>query len=116
MVGANKVCRVCVSFVENFFYKTAKDGKFSSLTWHDLLSSSYDYELPISYGSDCEDAAERLALAAGRRENATLTEPASSHANCLKTQQVPSVGCTLCYTPMNVSQLQSLPEGSAVRV
>src|SRR5690349_7576682 len=31
------------------------------------------------------------------RENAILTEPASSHANCLKTRRLPPVGCTLCW-------------------
>ena len=32
-----------------------------------------------------------------RRENAILTEPASSHENCLKTRRLPPVGCTLCW-------------------
>jgi len=30
------------------------------------------------------------------RDNATLTEPTSSHTNCLKTRRLPPVGCTLC--------------------
>jgi hypothetical protein len=30
------------------------------------------------------------------RDNAILTEPTSSHANCLKTRRLPPVGCTLC--------------------
>ena len=30
------------------------------------------------------------------RDNAALTEPTSSHVNCLKTRRVPPVGCTLC--------------------
>src|SRR6266508_4188335 len=28
------------------------------------------------------------------RDNATLTEPTSSHAKCLKTRRLPPVGCT----------------------
>src|SRR6266508_1163262 len=31
------------------------------------------------------------------RDNATLTEPTSSHANCSKTRRLPPVGCTLCW-------------------
>jgi len=31
------------------------------------------------------------------RDNATLPEPAPSHANCLKTRRLPPVGCTLCW-------------------
>src|SRR5512134_1874746 len=31
------------------------------------------------------------------RGNAILTEPTSSHANCLKTRRLPPVGCTLCW-------------------
>jgi len=30
------------------------------------------------------------------RDNAALTEPTSSRANCLKTRRLPPVGCTLC--------------------
>ena len=32
----------------------------------------------------------------GGRDNAILSEPTSSHANCLKTRRLPPVGCTLC--------------------
>ena len=41
---------------------------------------------------------QRLALPGwwAGRENAILTEPTSSHANCLKTRRLPPVGCTLC--------------------
>src|SRR6266542_2741496 len=31
------------------------------------------------------------------RDNATLPEPTSSHANYLKTRRLPPVGCTLCW-------------------
>src|SRR6266540_231957 len=31
------------------------------------------------------------------RDNTILTEPTSSHANCLKTRRVLPVGCTLCW-------------------
>ena len=31
------------------------------------------------------------------RDNAILTEPTSSHGNCLKTRRLPPVGCTLCW-------------------
>ena len=31
------------------------------------------------------------------RDNATLTEPTSSHPKCLKTRRLPPVGCTLCW-------------------
>ncbi len=31
------------------------------------------------------------------RDHAILTEPTSSHTNCLKTRRLPPVGCTLCW-------------------
>src|SRR5688572_9117150 len=31
------------------------------------------------------------------RDTASLTEPASSYTNCLKTRRLPPVGCTLCW-------------------
>ncbi len=34
------------------------------------------------------------------RDNAILTEPTSSRANCLKTRRLPPVGCTLCVRPV----------------
>src|SRR5512143_3502863 len=33
------------------------------------------------------------------RDNATLTEPIPSHANCLKMRRLPPLGCTLCWVP-----------------
>ena len=35
------------------------------------------------------------------RDNATLTEPTSSHAKCLKTRKLPPVGCTLCWAAVS---------------
>src|SRR5512145_952970 len=43
----------------------------------------------------------RYPLGVGR-DNATLTEPASSHANCLKTRRLPPVGCTLCWAALDL--------------
>src|SRR6476469_4961044 len=31
------------------------------------------------------------------RDNAIVTEPTSSHTDCLKTRRLPPVGCTPCY-------------------
>ncbi len=36
-------------------------------------------------------------------DNAVLTEPASSHANCLKTRRLPPVGCTRCWRQIAIS-------------
>jgi hypothetical protein len=36
------------------------------------------------------------------RDNATLTEPTPSHANCLKTRRLPPVGCTLCWAAFSL--------------
>ena len=36
------------------------------------------------------------------RENAALTEPTSSHANCQKTRRIPLVGCTLCWAVLTL--------------
>jgi len=40
----------------------------------------------------------------GGGENAILTEPASSHATCLKTRRLPPVGCTLCWASSKSNQ------------
>src|SRR5512138_1543165 len=38
-------------------------------------------------------------------DNAILTEPAWSHATCLKTRRVPPVGCTRCWAAVLVLEL-----------
>ena len=35
--------------------------------------------------------------------NVTLTEPTPSHAKCLKTRRLPSVGCTLCWAALCIA-------------
>src|SRR5687768_15583595 len=37
------------------------------------------------------------------RDNATLTDPASSRENCLKTRRIPAVQCALCYAAASLS-------------
>src|ERR671923_708873 len=54
------------------------------------------------------------------RDNATLPEPTSSHANCLETRRLPPVGCTLCWhafdfkTPLLFTQALNTDEFSPI--
>ena len=91
-------------------YKTTQPSSRTSL--HQTLLLPYQRNIyridvpPLLFHHKCRPTVCVTRRWAGR-DNATLMEPASSHANCSKTRRLPPVGCTLCWAGLGCERLLS---------